>query len=719
MAWTLEIHHIDVRKAGDATLIVARNPANPVGEQLRSVLIDGGVAGVANHVHTYITTTAGLASVDALVATHYDRDHLGGLAALLNKNVTTYNTARIYDRGWPSGGPAELYLRYLNAINRRGGRTRVTRAVMAGDQEPGVTLGMVSRNGTPAVPPGNSTFQVLQAINQAPQWLISGPQAEILHATGANAPTLTCIACNQWVQRPNGTPVLAAQGVSEAENACSLAFLLRFGQFTYYIGGDIEDPQESVIANLANPADNAAGRVLVVKASHHGANTATSPTFLQRMRPLAVMVSNSTDNQHGHPAQETVNALNGYPRGVGYTLPVPPASPGRPRRTYFTGFDSTDNTDNTFVSLGIVAGDPTVANRPGDVRVDVNEAQAFGNRNFPGRAYRAVLAVADIAVRATGATGMTAQMAQATAETAVRGTMVDVVQGLINTPLASATASALWVLRSKTAGGIKSEYLQQMTAMPAGINDWLDTVEAQQRQLPNATTANAVYACVDTAAQCAARANAALPGALAGLTALPTCIDGLGAAYKAINDLVPLAEYTSAVQSSSDQAAQARDILTNGAGRVAILAGQASTAAQQVRSATNLPQALQLAKTAVDSAYKVCEAVSETISALSGCYTTAARAAANPNPALVAVALTRACGNNAAAAVTAAITGAVCANGGFQSTAQALHFALHERGIDSAQALTALQEALVGDEALFTVSYYKASAQQVVQDNLS
>ncbi|MCU1733360.1 MULTISPECIES: ComEC/Rec2 family competence protein [unclassified Pseudomonas] len=718
MAWSLEIHHIDVRKAGDATLIVARNPNNPVGEQLRSVLIDGGLAGVADHVHTYITTTAGLASVNALVATHYDADHLGGLVTLLKKNVTTYDTARVYDRGWPALGPSNLYLSYLNAINSRTGRNRVTRAVRAADQAPGILLSMVNKKGSAAIPAGDTPVQVAQAINQPAKWLISGPQAEILQATGANAPTLTCVACNQWVQRPNGTPVLAAQGVSEAENACSLAFLLRFGEFTYYIGGDIEDPQESVIAALANPNDNAAGRVLVVKASHHGANTATSAQFVQRMRPLAVMVSNSTGNQHGHPAQETVNVLNGYPRGVGYTLPVPPASPGRPRRTYFTGFDSADNTDNVFVSLGIVAGDPSTGNHPGHVRVDVSEAQAFGNRNFPGRAYRAVLAVADIAAKATGIS-LTLVQAQTAAEAAVKGTLVDVVQTLVNTPEASNTASALWVLRSKRAGGVKSEYLQQMTAMPPDLNDWLDGVELQKRILGRAGTLTDIYQCVDTAEQFSATASAALPGTLAGLTALPGCIDGLAAAYQVINNLVPFPAYTGAVQSGLDQAKQARDILANGAGRVAVLAGQATTAAQQVHSASSVQQAMSLAETAINSADNVCVAVSDTLSNLADCYKLAARAGTNPSPALVAVAITRACGKTAAGAVTGAIAGAVSGNGGLQSTEQALHFALQEAGVDSSQAVAALREALTGDDPLFTVSYYKATAHQVVQDNLS
>ncbi|GLO47564.1 ComEC/Rec2 family competence protein [Pseudomonas putida] len=718
MAWSLEIHHIDVKKAGDATLIVAKNPENAEGQRVRAVLIDGGRKDAAPHVYSYITDKAGLAKVDAVVVTHYDGDHLGGVAALLEKPVTTFDTARVYDRGWPALGPSDLYLRYLTSINRKPERNRVTRAVQAADLKPSITSSMVSKTGSPAVPAGATAFQVSQAINQAPQWLLSGPQAELLQLSGDRAPTLTCIACNQWVQRPNGTPVKAAQGVSEAENACSLAFLLRFGEFTYYIGGDIEDPQEALIAQLANPNDDAAGRVLVVKASHHGADTATSAQFLQRMRPLAVMVSNSTGNQHGHPAAATVDVLNGYPRGNGVTPPPPPASPGRPRRTYFTGFDSAENMSNAFVTLGIVAGDPNASNRPGNLLVKVSEAQAFANRNFPASTWRAVLAIADIAAKAVGLTPNPVA-AKAAAEAAVKGTLVDVVTALANTTEARDAATALWILRSKTSGGINSEYLARLSVQPLDQEDWLDAIDAQRSALQRAANMDDVYRCVDSAAQTAATASAAVPGPLAGFAALADCIDGLGTAYQLVNRYVPLSEYTVAAQAANDQATRARDILSNGAGRVAALATQAATAAQRVHGAGNQAQAFQLAGAALDAAEKACEAAGETFYDLGNCYKLTARAAANPSPALVGLTITRACGSTQAGVVTGAIAGAICGNGRLDPARQALHYALDTVKVNSSTALAALGEALTGGEPLFTVSYYKASANKDVQDSLS
>src|SRR5689334_2517025 len=96
MPWELEIHHIDVGAAGDATLIIARN-----GADVRSALIDGGPASSAAYVHGYIQ--ARLTKLDAIAVTHYDKDHLDGIVSLLTRKSDIYSGTRVYDRGWPEG----------------------------------------------------------------------------------------------------------------------------------------------------------------------------------------------------------------------------------------------------------------------------------------------------------------------------------------------------------------------------------------------------------------------------------------------------------------------------------------------------------------------------------------------------------------------------------------------------------------------------------------
>ncbi len=87
MPWQLEISTIDVGQ-GDSSLIIASDGAG----QVRSMLIDGGLVGYAETVHDYVKVRlarAGSDSLDHIVVTHYDADHVGGVRGiLLSDNLT-------------------------------------------------------------------------------------------------------------------------------------------------------------------------------------------------------------------------------------------------------------------------------------------------------------------------------------------------------------------------------------------------------------------------------------------------------------------------------------------------------------------------------------------------------------------------------------------------------------------------------------------------------
>jgi beta-lactamase superfamily II metal-dependent hydrolase len=327
MAWNLEIHHIDVGQ-GDSTLIIAREVGGLA--RVRSCLIDGGVgdAGTGT-VHPYITGTAGLTNLDIMVATHYDKDHYGGLKALLKeKNETTYDKVYIFDQGDPGdyygGGQKRAdgvmklqgqeadYLRYVEAINMKHpktsthpprNRTRVTWNVMS-----------FKSNTTdyPGWYPG--------------WWLIDKEILWYDYLTGipAGAPTIKCIAANQYVLKQDGTytPHASSGGV-DPKNEKSLAFLIEFNNFKYYIGGDIESAQEDGsgadgIMHYLNQTNTDADRVHAMKCSHHGSHHSTSRGFLNRVRPLAAFISCGEDNlfvSNSHPTQNVINILEGFDAG--------------------------------------------------------------------------------------------------------------------------------------------------------------------------------------------------------------------------------------------------------------------------------------------------------------------------------------------------------------------------------------------------------------------
>jgi beta-lactamase superfamily II metal-dependent hydrolase len=324
MPWTLDIWHIDVQGSGDATLIIARN-----GAVRRTALIDGGRVNAAQLVHARLVAL-GIGALDVMIATHYDADHLGGLTTLLAGGDPIYNATRIYDQGQQGAagskrrrlaggfqtvvsfsGEENSYISYRQAIGAHGARVRVTE---------------------PVVRAGDLNGDMQNAGWEDSDWLVG---QEVLWPGAAGPippgqPTLTCIAANQNILQADGTTRVLSSGVLVRErmkNANSLAFLLQFGNFKYYVGGDIEARQEDgsdwngagytvtnadrahSLMQILNPTNNVAGRVHAMKTSHHGSKFSSSSAFLARLQPRAAFISCGTDNQYDHPDQEVVTAL--------------------------------------------------------------------------------------------------------------------------------------------------------------------------------------------------------------------------------------------------------------------------------------------------------------------------------------------------------------------------------------------------------------------------
>lgn len=321
MAWELKIKHLDLIGSGDATLLIARNRVGGVVNQTRSMLIDGGHLFNWRDLDHVIHNDEGLAALDVVVATHYDADHYNGIRGLMNRGAVRYQNCRIYDQGIPvavsstnkrrrgAGGAIPVvsyaqgfetdYNRYVNAINTQVNRNRVTELVCSlNDPDAG-----------------------LVGIGYQPPWHLLG--TEILWdgvggGVPVNAPTATVIAVNSYVRQVGGGRRFLSSGLLNTEtlkNERSIALLIEFGNFKYYVGGDLESAQENNanygLKRILNPANNLAGRVHAFKTSHHGSQHSTATGFLNRIRSRAAIISCSRDNQHGHPDNATIGRLNG------------------------------------------------------------------------------------------------------------------------------------------------------------------------------------------------------------------------------------------------------------------------------------------------------------------------------------------------------------------------------------------------------------------------
>ena len=217
---------------GDATLVVS-----PGGQTL---LVDSGKNGHGDRLRAAMQT-AGVNQIDHFVATHYHEDHYGGIDDLTQAPaITIVNT---YDRG------DKLFL----PTSRTESRTYRDYDTAVGSRARHLTRGM--------------------RIPLDP--LVS----------------VTCISAGGVVLNEQDPTHHASD-----ENDMSISLFIQFGNFYYFIGGDIERPTEQKIADHDLVMD-----VDVYQANHHGADNGSTEDFLADLQPNVIIISNGSNRTYRHP----------------------------------------------------------------------------------------------------------------------------------------------------------------------------------------------------------------------------------------------------------------------------------------------------------------------------------------------------------------------------------------------------------------------------------
>lgn len=90
-------------------------------------------------------------------------------------------------------------------------------------------------------------------------------------------------------------------------NNTSIVNRLTYGNVSFLFTGDAEIEQEMDL--LETQADLSAE---ILKAGHHGSNTATSDELLEAVGPQYVVIQSGTDNKFGHPHYRTLDRVNEY-----------------------------------------------------------------------------------------------------------------------------------------------------------------------------------------------------------------------------------------------------------------------------------------------------------------------------------------------------------------------------------------------------------------------
>jgi competence protein ComEC len=95
---------------------------------------------------------------------------------------------------------------------------------------------------------------------------------------------------------------------AEDINNGSIVMVVRHGAFTALLTGDAGAPVERLLIDRGLLPE-----VDFLKVGHHGSASATTPGFLDVIRPTAAAISSGDGNRYGHPAPETLATLAARP----------------------------------------------------------------------------------------------------------------------------------------------------------------------------------------------------------------------------------------------------------------------------------------------------------------------------------------------------------------------------------------------------------------------
>jgi beta-lactamase superfamily II metal-dependent hydrolase len=256
---TLDIYYVDV-EGGAATLIVT-----PAGE---SILVDAGWPGFDGRDAKRIQRAmqrAGITAIDHFINTHYHVDHYGGVPEI----ARLVTIKRFYDHGPMPSLEEDKNFPQMYAAYRAAAKDKTT-----------------------TLKPGDR-IQLKQVKGLPPLSLVCVAAAGKAAAPSGKAKNLECESAKLMDADPS-------------DNARSVAFVLRYGDFDFFDAGDLT---WNVEQQLACPS-NQIGEIDLYQVTHHGMNISNNTALLRSLKPTVAIMNNGA-RKGGHP--DTVKRLRELP----------------------------------------------------------------------------------------------------------------------------------------------------------------------------------------------------------------------------------------------------------------------------------------------------------------------------------------------------------------------------------------------------------------------
>jgi len=230
---------------GEGDCTVIQSPAG------KTMMVDNGPYAARAALRLYLNNI-GINHINWMVLTHYHADHIGCTNYLVQQGI---QIDTVYDRGWSYC--TTTYGTYYEPIIRN-----IRHTIEAGqiiDLGDGVTCRIVSVN-------GNGRLYEPYISSDCPN---SGPNDE---------------------------------------NDFSIAMVVSYGYFDFYVGGDLSGLNTSYYTDVETFIAPDVGDVEVYQVNHHGSYSSSNLNFLNITDPEVSIISVG-ENSYGHPHAATVQRL--------------------------------------------------------------------------------------------------------------------------------------------------------------------------------------------------------------------------------------------------------------------------------------------------------------------------------------------------------------------------------------------------------------------------